>query len=424
MNPTSHGEQSMSTRTTAPPQHARRRRRSPRRAIIATLALSVACTLAATGSLAAIYFGTFTAKVTRNAVDIGDAKGVKPPTVGEYEGGFNLLLVGVDNDPTQSKAHYGPRDGTLNDVNILLHVSADHSNAVAVSLPRDLVIPLPSCLSEDGSHRSSAASALPLNNAWSYGGLRCVVDTVEQLSGLEIPFAGAVTFDGTAALSDAVGGVDVCVTAPIDDIHTGLNIPAGHSTLQGADALAFVRTRYQVGDGSDLGRISSQQVFMSSLVRKIKSDGTLGDPGKLARIAEVASDNMKLSTTLANPLQMVSIALALRKVPLEKVAFVQYPGTTGADGVYTNKVKPSLAVAAQLWAALEADRAIALDDAAVGEAGGSTLDPSAPSTGADSTPSPSPDGAASTPPVGADAATIPGLHGQTAAQQTCTAGRG
>lgn len=399
-------------------RHGRQRRSSVARGVLALIGIAVCVALVASVSVVSIWAWSLGSKVSSNAVDIGGKGGKSVPSIGAYPGAFNLLLVGVDNDPNQSAAQYGPRGGaTLNDVNILLHVSADHRTATAVSIPRDMVVPLPSCTSEDGKRTTAPAVGLPINVAYSYGGLKCVADTVSKLSGLDIPFAGVVSFNGVVALSNAVGGVDVCVTAPINDRRSGLVLPAGTSTIQGQQALAFVRSRYSVGDGSDLGRISSQQVFLSSLVRKLKSAGTLGNPGTLFQIANVATSNMKLSTSLASPITMVSVAQAMKDISLDKITFVQYPGTTGGSGIYAGKVQPTTSVGNKLFAALKADKPFALDEDSVGANGGSALSPSATSP-----PAPAPTGSATPDPgaTGDAPATISGLKGQTAAQQTCT----
>ena len=124
--------------------------------------------------------------------------------------------------------------------------------------------------------------------------------------------------------------------------YTGINLPeAGTYNLQGWSALAFLRSRHGVGDGSDLTRISSQQVYLSSLVRTLKSSDTLSDYKKLYNLADAAITNMQLSNSLADVPTMVSIALALKDIPLERVQFVQYPGGTGGTGVYAGKVQPN-----------------------------------------------------------------------------------
>ena len=94
---------------------------------------------------------------------------------------------------------------------------------------------------------------MKINTVLSYGGIGCVVKTVEELTGVTIPFAGIVQFLGVAGLSEAVGGVEVCVAEPIEDEYTGPFLDAGNHTLSGIAALQFLRTRHGVGDGSDLG---------------------------------------------------------------------------------------------------------------------------------------------------------------------------
>ena len=360
-----------------------------------------------------------------------------PPSIGEYEGGFNILVVGTDNDASQDVGAFGQRDATLNDVNILLHVSEDHTNATAVSIPRDMVVPIPACAKEDGSGYHSAMAARPINEAWSYGGLSCVASTVSELTGLDVPFAGMISFDGVIEMSNAVGGVPVCAATPIRDRYTGLDIPAGESVLSGADALAFLRTRHGVGDGSDLGRISSQQVYLSSLLRTMKSADTLSNPTRLYSLARAAASNMQLSSNLTNLDTMVQIGLALRDLPLESVNFVQYPGTTEGYGVYAGKVQPDEVVATQLFDAIREDRPFTLaegstglgaelaspgegDGAGAGEAPSAGTPeapapeaPAAPDASADPTPS-------ATPGPAAPHEVIAGLEGQTAADQTCS----
>jgi len=337
---------------------------------------------------------------------------VPPPTLGSFEGGFNILIVG--SDVCEKEGGCKDRQAELNDVTMLVHVYADQTTAVAVSFPRDLVVPIPSCPKADGSGSYNAMSAQPINNTLAYGGLACTVLTVEKLTGLDIPYAGLITFNGVIGMSNAVGGVPVCVDGPINDKYTGLNLPAaGEYTLQGVDALAFLRTRHGVGDGSDLGRISSQQVFLSSLVRTVKSDSTLTDLGKLFGIATAATSNMKLSNSLANLNTMVSMSLVLKNIPLESITFVQYPGTTGQGGVYSGKVAPIKAQADALFAKLSADEPFALS---AGTGVGSELNPNAPVA----TPTPDPSGSASPTTPTTEVEVLAGVKGQTAAEYTCS----
>ncbi|SDY66887.1 LCP family protein [Herbiconiux ginsengi] len=354
-----------------------------------------------------------------------------PPQISAIDGGVNLLLVGSDSRAGQGDA-YGETEGNLNDVTMLMHIAQDHSSATVVSFPRDMVVPVPSCPDPAGGS-FDAMSAQPINVTLSYGGLPCTVLTVEALTGLSIPFAAEIQFNGVIEMSNAVGGVPVCVVDPIDDEYTGVVLDSGTHVLQGADALGFLRTRHGVGDGSDLGRISSQQVFLSSLVRTMKSSETLGDFGKLYGIARAASSNMVLSQSLASPDTLVSIALALKDIDLDRVTFVAYPGVTGGDGVYAGKVEPLYDDAAVLFSAISADQpVITADPANTGI--GAVVDPNAPTTAAPATPAtPSPDVAGDTaadgtattqtPEVAKTPTALPqSITGQTAAEYTCSKG--
>ncbi len=182
-----------------------------------------------------------------------------------------------------------------------------------------------------------------------------------------------IQFDGVIEMSNAVGGVPVCVAGDINDPYTGLNVKAGQNTLQGAQALAFLRTRHGVGDGSDLGRISNQQVFLSSLVRTIKSADTLANPIKVYALAKAAASNMSLSESLNNPTTIASMAIAMKGIDLNKVVFVQYPNHYVADGV-----APTEDAATALMTALQNDQPVVV----TGDTGvGSVTDPNAPASG-------------------------------------------
>ncbi len=380
-------------RATGIARHGRLGRRHPLRSVTKVLSGVAAVALVSTASVAAI-----AAKQVTD--DFGDGVAIQgqpaakahDTELSSYEGGFNVLVVGTDNDPAQG-TDYGERDATLNDVTILLHVSADHSNATAVSIPRDLVTPIPACQKPDGSGSTPAMAAQPINSAWGDGGLNCVVQTVQGLTGLPIQYSAAVSFKGVIEMSNAIGGVPVCVAQPIHDRYTGLDLPAGTNTLQGDQALAFLRTRHGVGDGSDLGRISSQQVFLSSLLRTVQSNDTLTSPPTLYKLARAAASNMQLSQSLNDVGTMVQMGRALQDLPLSQVNFVQYPGTTGGTGVYAGKVQPTTALADQLFAKIEADQSFSLgaDSTGIGSeqapATAAPAAPAAPST--PSTPAPS-----------------------------------
>jgi len=417
-----------SNRVSGIARHGRLKRSNPALAVLKGLALVLAVLLVSGGTVAAVALWNIDRTIRNNSIDISGGKTDELPSIGEFDGGVNLLLVGSDSG--EGDPSYGKRDAQLNDVTMLMHISEDHTNAVVVSIPRDLIIPIPACTDSSGV-KHPAVSAEAINMTLSRGGLPCTVTTVEQLTGLEIPFAAKIEFSGVIEMSNAIGGVPVCVAEPIKDEKTDLNLSAGEHVLQGKKALQFLRTRHGVGDGSDLGRISNQQVFLSSLVRTVKSSETLTNPAKLYGLAKAAADNMSLSTSLANYDTMVSIALTLRDIPLEKVAFVQYPGTTDGTGIYANRVRPLQEDADVLFAKIRADEPVALSPDAVNI--GSVPDPNAPAATATpeaTTPAPTPEATGTPAPTETSEAAAPtdsplpsSISGQTAAQYTCSAGR-
>lgn len=357
----------------------------------------------------------------KRGVKLVDAKGNEStPGVGAMDGSFNVLLAGSDSGG--GNAAYGDRGENLNDVTMLLHVSADHKNATVVSFPRDMFVAIPSCPDPKGGS-FDAMSRQKINSSLSYGGLACTVLTVEKLTGLDIPYAAVIQFDGVIEMSNAIGGVPVCVAGDIKDPYTGLDVKAGQNVLQGSQALAFLRTRHGVGDGSDLGRISNQQVFLSSLVRTIKSSDVLSNPVKLYTLAKAAIKNIDPSESLNNPTTIVSMAMALKNIDISKVVFVQYPNHYVDGGV-----APTVDAADQLMGALKNDQPVALtgdtgvgSEAAPGSGGTSTTPPA--QAGDATPPAGSSAGAPSSQPTtGTDSsATLPSdVHGQTAAQETCS----
>ncbi len=337
-----------------------------------------------------------------------------PPSLESFKGGLNILVAASDSGGGDV-ATYGKRGERLNDVTMLLHVSADHTNATVVSFPRDLIVPIASC--PDGKGGSFPAQTNKINVALTYGGLPCIVKTVENLTGLTIPFAALTEFQGVVGLSNAVGGVTVCIAKAIHDEQIGFDLEAGQQTLVGQSAVQFLRVRYGVGDGSDLARISNQQLFLSALVRKIKTPETLGNPIKDYELAKAVAKYMTLTESLTNPATLVSMALAVKDINFDDIVFVQYPGSYGS-AAGQNGVLPIRSAADVLFTALKNNVPVSL----TGKTGdGTTVDPTATAAPV-APPSGSPSGAATA--TGVPAVKLPSTAtGQTAAQSTCTKGQ-
>lgn len=269
----------------------------------------------------------------------------EPPAVADFDGEFDVLLVGSDGRAGQG-ARYGEGgdvEGSRNDVTLLLHVSDAHDAATVISFPRDLLVDMPSCTDPESGKTRSAGNRVQFNESLSRGGLGCVASTVTALTGIDLAYAAEISFTGVIDASNAVGGVPICFAGPVHDRHSGLDIPeAGTYDLSGEQALALLRSRYGIGDGSDLARISTQQVFLSSLVRTLRDQSTLTDPVKLYGIADAATRNMTLSAPLADLGTLASMAKVFSDLPLENIAFVSYPHLPAGDRVVPDEQAAAL----------------------------------------------------------------------------------
>ena len=269
----------MRTRSTVA-RHARLRSPSAGSQLLVLLAGAVAVVVVAGAAVAGFTAYDLMSEFSTKAVALEDEVAA-PPSVGEYEGPFNVLIVGTDECEEELKAAMGDRckgpdaSNQLNDVNMLVHVADNPRRVTVVSFPRDLQIPIPSCTQADGS-TTPEMSKQSINSAFSAGGLNCVAKTVSAFTEQPIPFAAKLSFGNVVKITDAIGGVEVCIgNDGIRDPETNIDWPAGPRTVEGLDALQFLRTRHGVGDGSDLARIGNQQQYMSRLIRKIRSDEVL-----------------------------------------------------------------------------------------------------------------------------------------------------
>ena len=401
------------------PRHGRLRRHSGVAHVLRWVALGMAVVLVALVGVVGFSILRFTTGI--QTVDLGGD--VPPAQAGfaPYQGGFTILLVGSDQREGQGE-QFGESayDGdSLNDVTMLLRVSEDHQQARVVSFPRDLVVDFPACEDPETGETVPAARDVQFNQALATGGLSCVAEVVSDLTGIDVPYAAMITFQGVISMSSAVGGVPVCFAGPIDDPYTGLVVEeAGTHELEGEQALAFLRSRHGVGDGSDLARISSQQVFLSSLVRTLQSDAVLTDVTKLYSIAQVAIENMTLSSGLGEIGTMVSMARVLADIPLETMQFVLYPNVPSGP-----RVVPDEERADELMRRVRLDLPIDLGEDSLGV--GSTEETPAPTGSAapteapvaTETPTPTEAPGASETPVPTDE--LDGVVGQDASQESC-----
>lgn len=241
----------------------------------------------------------------------------------------NILLMGTDDRTGKGNRGYGRDSGrttTRSDTTILLHIAADRSRALAVSIPRDLWTKQPSCTGSEW-----AGSYAKFNNAYEQGGASCTTQLVEDTLGVTINHVVVVDFNGFKQMVDAMGGVEVCLENPVDDADSKLRLPAGTSTVSGEQALAFVRARKTLGDGSDIGRIQRQQSFLSAAIRKATDTQLLLNPARVYEMIDVATRSLTVSSGLDGLGPMRTLAESVRAVKPADITFVTLPFTYRSD---------------------------------------------------------------------------------------------
>ncbi|MEV6121977.1 LCP family protein [Streptomyces sp. NPDC052077] len=259
------------------------------------------------------------------------------PDDGASTGGFqkdkaiNILLIGTDKRTGSGNDGYGDKNSVGHaDTTILLHVAKDRSNATALSIPRDLIVNVPDCptTQDDGTTKVIPGSAgVRFNSSLGQDGRTpsCTLRTVTELTGVTADNFMVADFNAVKTLSSAVGGVDVCLAKDIDDPDSHLKLSAGEHTIQGEEALAFVRTRHSVGFGGDLSRIEIQQQFLSSLMRKLKSNDTLTSPTKMVKLAEAATNALTVDSRLDSIGKLKDLGLELGKLDTRNLTFATVP---------------------------------------------------------------------------------------------------
>ncbi|MBT2443605.1 LCP family protein [Streptomyces sp. ISL-36] len=245
------------------------------------------------------------------------------PTPGAT-GAQNILLIGSDTRSGAGNTKYGKDKGTQrSDTTILLHISAGRSSATAVSIPRDLMVSMPSCRQPDGTRTGEQFAQF--NLAFEVGGTACTIRTAERLTGIRIDHHMVIDFRGFKKMVDAVNGVEICLREPIDDADAHLKLPAGRQTLRGEQALGFVRARKSLGNGSDTERMDRQQQFLGALVNKMQSNGVLLNPTRLYPVLDAATRSITTDAGLNSLRDLYDLARSMRSIPTEKVQFLTVP---------------------------------------------------------------------------------------------------
>ncbi|MFG3050623.1 LCP family protein [Kitasatospora sp. NPDC048239] len=317
---------------------------------------TAACAFAALVVLGAGAAGYAYFKLNGNikSVDIDARLGTaRPPAA--TDGSFNLLVLGSDSRAGGNGALAGGDTGDTarSDTAMVVHVNQDHSRAEIVSIPRDTLVARPDCTDASGRAAAGAKRAM-FNSAYETGGAACAVKTTEQLTGLRMDHYVEIDFAGFARVVDAIGGATVTTAVAIHDKDSGLDLPAGEHHLGGEQALAFVRTRHGVGDGSDLGRIELQKQMVKSLLQQAGGIGLFSNPVKLWSVGDTLTRSITTDSALASVNSLVGLAEELKGIGPDQLTMVTLPVVTAPGDA--NRVVEQQPQAGQLWAALKADQ--------------------------------------------------------------------
>ncbi|GAA2722709.1 MULTISPECIES: LCP family protein [Streptomyces] len=275
--------------------------------------------------------------------------------------GTNILLVGTDGrdkitEEERQRYHLGGMPCHCTDTMMLVHLSADRERATVVGLPRDTYIEIPERTDETG--RIRPAHGQKLNAAYAEGGPGLTVRSVERLTGVHVDHYMEVDFTSFMKTVDAVGGVQVCSARPLHDTYTGLDLPAGTSTLDGGQALQYVRSRHLDG-AADLGRMQRQQRFLASLMHRATDGGVLLNPVKFRQVASTVSGSVRADRGLGTA-DLVDLGRAMRGLTPASAEFTSVPVAVADFPVpgIGSTVRWDEAAAGKLFQALREDRPV------------------------------------------------------------------
>ncbi|WP_152627556.1 LCP family protein [Streptacidiphilus melanogenes] len=333
--PTAEGDGRAATRRKGAAGSGHRKRPGRRRRVLTWTAVAVSSTVLLSAAGLYVYVKVLDSNIHAEPLHSG---GPGPKTVAEKSAGGNLpinvLIIGSDSRDNSDDVSLGGSTSSVGgpphaDVEMLVHISADRSNASITSMPRDTWVQPYDCQGRQLGHRK-------ITETLAYGP-SCVVDTWESLTHIQIDHFVMLDFSGVVKMADAVGGVQVCTKENVADykisydtdgeheVGSDLVLPAGRHTIFGVQALEWLRTRHAWEDGTDIGRTHAQHLYLNSMIRTMKSANTLLDLGKVNALAQTATSALTVDPGLKSIEAMTSLALEFNKVPASRVTTVTIP---------------------------------------------------------------------------------------------------
>lgn len=344
------------------PPHRRRRALRWSATVLAVVILG-------TAGAGYLYYQHLNSNIKKDPLNIGDAKDRAAESQANAAGQtpLNILLIGSDGRNNKKDQELGGAKDTFNtapraDVQMLLHVSADRSNMSVVSMPRDTLVDIPRCTDPKNNKVYEALTSHITNDSLGRGGPGCTVATWEKLTDIHIDHFMMIDFSGVVSMADAIGGVPVCVDANVyskdsSGHGSGLKLKKGTTYVKGVQALQWLRTRYGFEDNTDIARAKAQHQYMNAMVRQLRENATLSNPGKLKDLAETATTALTVDNGLGTVAKLYDLSKELKKVPTKRITMTTMPWQYASPT--SGRVVPKSEDAAKLFRLVRDD--IALD---------------------------------------------------------------
>src|SRR5271165_5551191 len=312
--------------------------------------------------------GTLTAYLTYRAVYDSitrvtvpsTALGHRPPVYSTNS--LNILVYGTDSRAgltphEQYILHTGSDQTNNTDTIMLVHISPGRHRVTVMSIPRDTMVPVYQCDSGPGyaGQQANPAGAVQINSLLQIGGPTCLWKTVEQVTGIRIDHFIGIGMLGFVKVVDDLGGVNVCVPFNVNDPVSGLNLNSGEHHINGIQALAFWRTREDIGNGSDLERIQRDQFMSAQVVKGVLHSGLLSSPIRLLNVVTDAAASMTTDAGMTVS-DLLQIGESFRNLSGKNVQFVTAPNQPWTPN--PNRVQFLQPQASQVFAAIARDMTV------------------------------------------------------------------
>jgi LCP family protein required for cell wall assembly len=319
-------------------ERGRRRRPRRKRRVLRWFVVTLALLILGTAGAGYLYYQHLNGNLAKDELNLGDQKLDKSDPNAAGQTPMNILLMGSDSRASKENVKLGGSKGDrerppLADVQMLLHVSADRSNMSVISVPRDTKTTIPQCTDPDDG-KVYPKTTDRINTSLQHGGPGCTVATWEEMTGIPVDHFMMIDFAGVVSMADAVGGVPVCVNSNVHDPRSKLKLKKGSSTIQGEQALSWLRTRHGFGDGTDIGRAKAQHMYMNSMVRQLKSGTKLTDPGKMRGLAEAATKALTVDKEIGTVKKLYDLGNDLKRVPTKRITMTTMPWEYSQGGSY------------------------------------------------------------------------------------------